>query len=162
MCLRDVKLVDGNGQKGYAFKVVSPIPGTDLYEGKWLRFRQGMGGIGGNTKERDTYRNCVKWKVGRLYRVKHFRTTRGYDGVLYPANVHLYKRYDTALAKSYPYDTILVCWYTSGTHQDDITIVAKRVTPIVALRDNEEKTEFLKILKDVGIKDAILLWHNRF
>lgn len=155
MCLDYVNPVGSNRQKGFAYKVVNPHPllPVDHFTGKWANFRRGGGGT---SDSRHTVRNCVVWKIGRMYRVKHNRTTEAFErNQMYPAWVHLYKRAETTRSKWGYGEVVLVCWYTSGKYEDGKTIVAKRVTPLLVLRSVQQLLDFENLKKHYGWKLAI-------
>jgi hypothetical protein len=159
MCLTKAKAItDSKLTKGYGYKNVKLKANGDM-KGSWPYFRSGAGGLSG--REVGASRNTVTWKIGRMYRVKHYRTTLDEDGKEYPAGVHVWKTTNQANLRIRSNEVTIVCRYTSATHQDYRTVVARRVTPLLVLHNREEVKQFTLLTKEMSIPDAILVWKNR-
>ena len=143
--------------RGYGFKTVNSTEVPDEFVGRWPYFSIDSGGC---LSDKKTHRNCVVWKLGRMYRVKHKRITRTERmGTRYPAGVHLYRYFDKAFNTN---RVTLVCYYTSGLYQDQEQVVAMRCTPLLALRTRSQKEIFKGLIKSYGVKRAIEVFKKRY
>lgn len=159
MCLDYANKVPQERQKGYGFKTVNSTDHLDEFVGRWPYFNRGGGGCG--VKEKRVLHNCVIWKLGRMYRVKHTRIAHTDSSFRnpYPAGVHLYKYFQKVANNS---RIVLVCYYTSDKVEDREQLVAMRCTPILALRTHEQKDIFQSLIKSYGIKRAIPMYQKRY
>ena len=158
MCLNFLKPLEEKG--GYALKVVRRIPDKlDEFHTLWPRFDvNGGGGRGGVSPKKGEVVSGLVYKIGRTYRVKHNRQALSGDAKnAYPALVHCYKETKRAIWEdNRPRGTtaFIIVKYSGGQYQDQYSLTAKYVTPIMALED-KVFDKFRKKEAEVGFKAAV-------